>query len=184
MKRARREAPSRGAANPTALQQTLLVLLRMGIGWHFLYEGYVKLINPAWTAKPYLENAFGPAGGLFHALAANAQAVTVVDFLNSWGLAAAGAGLMLGALTQIAGLGAALMLVLYYISHPSWITVPPMPAEGSYLLIDKTIVELLAVLTVVVFRTGRFAGLDALWYAWRGRRKARSGRAAPAAAEE
>ena len=28
------------------LQLTLLVLLRVGIGWHFLYEGIAKLTSP------------------------------------------------------------------------------------------------------------------------------------------
>jgi len=32
----------------------LLTVLRILIGWHFLYEGITKLINPAWTAKYYL----------------------------------------------------------------------------------------------------------------------------------
>ena len=30
-------------------QQVGLVLLRTLIGWHFLYEGYFKLLHPAWT---------------------------------------------------------------------------------------------------------------------------------------
>ncbi len=25
--------------------------LRMLIGWHFLYEGLIKLFNPGWTSK-------------------------------------------------------------------------------------------------------------------------------------
>ena len=29
-------------------QQTMLVVLRTLIGWHFLYEGYTKLLSPAW----------------------------------------------------------------------------------------------------------------------------------------
>ena len=31
------------------LQPAALVLLRTLIGWQFLYEGYYKLILPAWT---------------------------------------------------------------------------------------------------------------------------------------
>jgi len=32
----------------------LLTVLRILIGWHFLYEGIAKLLSPAWTAKYYL----------------------------------------------------------------------------------------------------------------------------------
>ena len=30
------------------MQQVALVVLRTLIGWHFLYEGYFKLLRPAW----------------------------------------------------------------------------------------------------------------------------------------
>ena len=35
-------------------QEALLVLLRVAIGWHFLYEGVVKILNPGWTAAGFL----------------------------------------------------------------------------------------------------------------------------------
>ncbi|MDX5478206.1 MAG: DoxX subfamily, partial [Cyclobacteriaceae bacterium] len=38
-------------------QSSALVLLRLLIGWHFLYEGVIKLYSPAWTAKGYLMSA-------------------------------------------------------------------------------------------------------------------------------
>ena len=31
-----------------------LVTLRVLIGWHFLYEGVSKLINPYWSSAAYL----------------------------------------------------------------------------------------------------------------------------------
>ena len=31
------------------LQQVSLVILRTLVGWHFLYEGYTKLLHPAWS---------------------------------------------------------------------------------------------------------------------------------------
>jgi hypothetical protein len=41
----------------------ILTILRVAIGWHFLYEGLTKLFNPAWTAAGYLESATGPLAG-------------------------------------------------------------------------------------------------------------------------
>lgn len=59
----------------SAAQQVALVTLRTLIGWHFLYEGYYKLLLPAWSAdgKPlapwsvvgYLKAAAGPLARLF-----------------------------------------------------------------------------------------------------------------------
>ena len=34
-----------------------LVLLRILIGWHFLYEGVIKAYNPSWTSRGYLLSA-------------------------------------------------------------------------------------------------------------------------------
>ena len=38
----------RGARSMSAAQHFALVVLRTLIGWHFLYEGYFKLLRPAW----------------------------------------------------------------------------------------------------------------------------------------
>ena len=77
-------------------QLNLLVILRMVIGWHILYEGVVKLWNPNWSAAGYLMDSKGIFAGLFHALAANATVLQIVDFINVWGLILVGLGLMLG----------------------------------------------------------------------------------------
>ena len=47
------------------LQATSLVVLRILIGWHFLYEGLVKVTNPDWTAAGYLLDSGGFMAGFF-----------------------------------------------------------------------------------------------------------------------
>jgi thiosulfate dehydrogenase [quinone] large subunit len=37
-------------------------------------------------------------------------------------------------------------------------------AEGAYLLVNKTLIEGIAVLALFAFDTGRIAGLDRFWY--------------------
>ena len=101
----------------TPAATALLVLLRTAIGWHFLYEGAAKLLEPGWTAAPYLQAASGPAGGLFRALAGSA-AMPVVDAANAWGLAAIGLALMLGLFPRLAAGAGASLLLLYYAAHP------------------------------------------------------------------
>src|SRR5262245_3722001 len=43
-----------------------LVLLRMVIGWHFLYAGIDKLTNPDFTSEGFLGQAKGPLADEFH----------------------------------------------------------------------------------------------------------------------
>jgi len=46
----------------------LFVLLRLGLGCHFFYEGVWKTTHPEFSAEGFLLQAKGPAAGLFHAM--------------------------------------------------------------------------------------------------------------------
>lgn len=47
----------------------MLVILRVTIGWHFLYEGVWKIENAdEFSARPFLTQAKGPAAPLFYAM--------------------------------------------------------------------------------------------------------------------
>jgi thiosulfate dehydrogenase [quinone] large subunit len=165
---------AQGATRIGTVQQILLVLLRVGIGWHFLYEGYVKLTAKSWSAAGYLAQAQGPLAGWFHHLAQNQGMLHVVDLMNAYGLTIVGACLILGLATPLACLGAMALLALYYLASPPWIAVLPRATEGNYLLVDKNVVEFLAVLVLLAFNTGRIAGLDVLFHDWMARRAARA----------
>ena len=62
-----------------------LTFLRVLIGWHFLYEGLVKIYTPGWSAGAYLEGATGPSSGLFKNLAQQDVVLSIVDLLNACG---------------------------------------------------------------------------------------------------
>ena len=47
----------------------MLVVLRLSLGWHFLYEGVWKIENQSkFTAEPFLSEAKGPVAPLFYAM--------------------------------------------------------------------------------------------------------------------
>jgi thiosulfate dehydrogenase [quinone] large subunit len=147
----------------TKFQTAALVTLRVLVGWHFLYEGLAKLFNPYWTSAEYMNQASWLFSGLFQRLAASPTAVMVVDFLNMWGLALIGAGLLVGLLTRTATISGLVLLVLYYIVAPPFPGLQTgMPAEGSYLVVNKVLIEAAAMLVLLAFPTGHLYGLDAL----------------------
>jgi len=138
-----------------------LVVLRLAIGWHFLYEGISKIQNPNWSSVGYLLDSEGFLAGFFHSLAGNPGAMEVIDFLNIWGLTLIGLGLMLGFLTQIATIAGILLLLFYYLSHPAIIGADyVIPSEGNYLWINKTLIEMFALWVLYLFPTGTKIGLD------------------------
>ncbi len=99
----------------------------------------------------------------FHDMAANEPVLRVVDLMNVLGLTLIGAALMLGCFSRLASLFGALLLGMYYLAHPPLAGMGfGLPAEGSYLVIDKNLVELTALLVLACVPTGRFIGLDGL----------------------
>ena len=145
----------------SAAQMWALVILRVAIGWHFLYEGIVKLINPDWSSLGYLMDSKGLFQGLFHSIAGNAAALNVLDFLNVWGLVLIGAGLIVGLFTRPAIISGMLLLGFYYLSHPAIINVSyAMPSEGNYLWVNKNLIELLTLWVIMLFPTWKTVGLD------------------------
>ena len=153
------------------LQQTLLIVLRTLIGWHFLYEGYTKLLQPAWgrlgapvaawSSAAYLKAATGPLAEQFHWLG-NVSWIGTLDLVVASALAAVGLSLMLGLFTQTGCLGALGLLSMFYLSAIP-MGLPEARAEGTYLIVNKNLIEAAAVLVLLSFRTGEIAGLDQLW---------------------
>ncbi len=142
----------------------ITTLLRIIIGWHFLYEGLVKLFDPNWTSGWYLINAGGFLAGFFHFLGANAEILKVVDFLNIWGLILIGLGLMLGVLTRIAAVSGVVLIGFYYISNPPFSGLNPGGSvEGHYLIVNKNLVELTALLIFTILPSKLQFGLDNLF---------------------
>ena len=84
----------------TKLQSFALVILRITIGWHFLYEGGVKILNPHWTAKSYLLDSGGFMKGFFEYIAGNQTLLSISDAANAWGLALIGLSLIVGLFTR------------------------------------------------------------------------------------
>jgi thiosulfate dehydrogenase (quinone) large subunit len=144
-------------------QLATLVLLRVLIGWHFLYEGLSKLANPAWSAAGYLRQSRGPFAGLFRSLAADPSVLANVNLLNKWGLTLIGIGLIVGCFTRAAAAAGILVVLLFYLCNPPFVGYYySIPAEGSYLIVNKNLVEVAALAVVFTTGSGRVLGLDRL----------------------
>jgi thiosulfate dehydrogenase [quinone] large subunit len=158
----------------------MLAGLRITIGWHFLYEGVAKWMQPGWSAGGYLEASRWLLADLFHWMASTPAVLKVVSLLNIWGLILIGVALILGALTRVASLAGIALLLLYWLANPPLVGLGlAMPAEGHYLVINKNIVEMLALAVVAVMSAGQHFGLDRLLNELiRSRRSAAAGKTA------
>jgi thiosulfate dehydrogenase [quinone] large subunit len=157
-------------------QQAALVILRTLIGWHFLYEGYYKLMLPAWSAdgKPlpqwtsagYLKAASGPLAGVFRRMI-DVGWIGWIDNTVKFSLLLIGLSLILGLLTRAGLWGALFFLTMFYLLAIPTAGAPQPGNEGTYLIVNKTLIEGAAVGVLLAFNTGAIAGLDMLLAQWK-----------------
>jgi len=186
-------------------QPILFTVLRIAIGWHFLWEGCIKFANPTWSAKGYLEGSWGPLAPIFHGMAnltiqdtpilcwfAGATTaklpwiLSIVDISIPWLLLIAGLGLMLGFCSRLS-IGLAMSLLAFFVvatpayefiipdaaadwklfslslEHAQWSGKPAFFCEGSYFLISKNVVELIALAALLTLDLRRLYGVDSLF---------------------
>lgn len=145
----------------TTPQLTALVVLRFFIGWHLLYEGFSKVLIPNWSSFGFLQESKWILAGFARFVLAHDNVLSVVDFLNTWGLIAIGLGLIFGLFTRMASISGALLLLLYYLNNPPLIGLEySVPTEGNYLVVSKTLIESAALVVLAVFPTSSIFGLD------------------------
>jgi uncharacterized membrane protein YphA (DoxX/SURF4 family) len=134
----------------------MMTALRMLIGWHFLYEGVWKLIQPGgWSSMGYLKTSAWFAAPLFRQIADSPGLLRACDLLNMWGLTLVGVALLLGVLVRPAAVGGILLLTLYYIAQPPFLAPA---ADGHFLWIDRNVVEAAALLAVCTLPSFGFGG--------------------------
>ena len=135
-----------------------VVLMRVFIGWHFLYEGVIKIYNPEWTSYGYLASAQGPFRPFFVWLSQDPM-LTWADTLNWVALMFVGIALLLGVFERAGAAVGAVMLLLYYLAHPSFPWLPQVNVEGSYWFVNKNLIEMAACLVIYQMPTSASFGL-------------------------
>ena len=153
--------------NNTIIKSRLLpafmALIRILIGWQFLYEGVIKIVNPEWTARPFLEGSRWIFGDIFRWMISGNTGMWMVDMLNAYGLTIIGLALILGLFTRIASWGGITLLIMYYIAYPPFGGFSyGAPSEGGYLIVNKNLIELFALMMIAYADAGKYYGIDGL----------------------
>jgi uncharacterized membrane protein YphA (DoxX/SURF4 family) len=139
----------------------IITVLRIAVGWHFLYEGCAKLFADAWSAEAYLNNTHGFMSSLYHYMASSPTLILIVDWMNIVGLLLIGVALLLGVCRRWAALGGALLLIMYYFAYPPFGISLLGHTDGSAYIVDKLLIEAL-ILISLFFIPERGYGIDNL----------------------
>ena len=141
----------------------LLTSIRILIGWEFLYEGIIKAVNPSWSAGPFLLESTWWFSGIFKSLAMHSASLTVVDFLNIWGLILIGAGLFFGLFTKFAAWSGAVLLLLYYLARPPFTgLIEGSSLDGNHIWVNKNLIEMIVLVLLARTPVQHMFGMDNL----------------------
>jgi uncharacterized membrane protein YphA (DoxX/SURF4 family) len=143
----------------------MFTILRIIIGWHFLYEGIAKLFNPAWSSSSYLMDSKWLFSGFFHWIIGNTTALTIVDFLNIWGLIIVGICLFIGIFTRLSAISGAMLLLLYYVANPPFVD-SSFPSTSHFYIVNYNLIEAVVLIILATFPKESLYSLQRLisWY--------------------
>src|SRR5690348_2464507 len=82
-----------------------ITVMRVVVGWHFLYAGIAKLTSASWSAAGYMKVSRGPFAELFKWIAANPQMLDRANLITMYGLTIVGVLLVVGLFTRAAAIG-------------------------------------------------------------------------------
>lgn len=147
---------------PNGIKKIAFTVVRAAIGWHFMYEGLSKLVISDWSAGNYLANATGFLAGFYHWLASSDAMLSVVDFMNIYGLIFIGLALFTGLFTRISAISGIFLLLLYYFAYPPFGTSLFGSPEGHVFVVNRNLIEVV-VLSLLLFGKEAGYGIDSLF---------------------
>jgi uncharacterized membrane protein YphA (DoxX/SURF4 family) len=134
--------------------------------WREVFEKKIELIGPVdaltneyHTAAYKLLDAEKLRKG---PVAEPSSKIRQINHMTMWSLAILGVLLMTGTFSRLSALGAAGLLLMFYLPMPPWPGVVEAPGPEHSLFINKNLIEVFACLALVCVPTGRWIGVDAL----------------------
>jgi thiosulfate dehydrogenase (quinone) large subunit len=139
----------------TNLDRWIIFILRILMGWTFLYAG-------AWQ----IWDNFDTAGFLNHVVTfhdffsifAQPALLPVTDILVKWGHLLIGLSLISGLLVRVSGPFGVLLMITYYFAHMKF----PYIEEPVNFLVDYHLVYATVIVYLIAHRAGHVFGLDGL----------------------
>ena len=96
-------------------------------------------------------------------IVSNPTLLTISDYVNMWGLTLVGLCLLLGVFSRQAALSGMVFILLYYLFAPPFLGLEySRPGEGSYIIVNKNLIEACALFVLYYFPTSHLIGLDRL----------------------
>ena len=135
-------------------ERRLVFLLRIAMGWFFLYAASHQVFVPGWSVTEFLSQT-----KTFHFLFAPLTAPSIapfVSFLVEYGHLLIGLSLLFGLFTRIGATAGILLMFLYWLAHMDF----PYITDKNSLLVDMHVMFGLVLGLLIVKQAGHVWGLD------------------------
>ena len=139
----------------TKLDRCIIFVLRVLVGWTFLYAGSWQILQN-YSAAGFLTHVV-TFHGLF-ATFAEPNVLPYTNFLMKWGHLLIGLSLVFGLLVRISGPFGILLMLTYHFAHMDW----PFIETHLNLFVDFHLVYATVIVYLIAHRAGHVWGLDAL----------------------
>ena len=127
-------------------------------------NGISKIINPYWSSAAYLLDSKWILSSLAKTIVANSTLLSFIDLINMWGLTLVGLSLLLGLFSKYGALVGMGFVLLYYLFAPPFIGLEyGKPGEGSYIIVNKNLIEAFALYVLYLFPSSQLIGMDRLF---------------------
>jgi len=140
----------------TKIERGLIVFFRVSIGWIFLHAGLDQVMEPHFSAVPFLSHT-----KTFHDILAvftTPEAAPVVSFIVKWGQVLLGLSLISGTLIRLSTLFGILLMLMFYFAHMDW----PYNESRFYYVVGPHLIYAAILLYLLIKRAGNFWGIDGL----------------------
>lgn len=147
-----------------------IFLVRVVLGWGFLYAGLAKFLDIEGSGKPFTALGFlkfgtggtwpgaaedqvvNPTHDFWVGLTSNPTAIDIINFLVVFGEIAIGVALILGLATRFSGMMGALMMALFYVA--AW--------DFAHGLVNEQLMYGAVALFLGYVNAGHYYGVDAI----------------------
>ena len=90
--------------------------------------------------------------------------LSVIDKRVMWSLMILGGLLIAGCFTRVSALLGAGLVLSFYLANPPWPGVPPAPGPEHSFIVDKNLIEVIALLSLTCLPTGIWFGVDGIFH--------------------
>jgi uncharacterized membrane protein YphA (DoxX/SURF4 family) len=146
--------------------------------WEQIQQLRVKLVQPVINLEQQLlTEAWGlltPEQLAKGRLQYDDSPIHGINRMTMWSLMILGTLLIIGFCTPLAALAAAVMVFMFYLPVPPWPGVPQPPGPEHAFIVNKNLIESMALLAIAALPTGRWFGVDAFIARVLGRSRARN----------